>query len=203
MAKRIDPDQRREQIIEAAFRLVVAQGIGGVSLRKVADESGVNIGSVRHYFGSHEDLLKAAATEAGKRMGARLAEHPAQRLRGLRGEAAVVALAALVETVLPIDEAHAAEAIVVMELVTASRTMPVFREMAQQMGQDLFDVLVDALSELEVADAISAARQLEALIGGLTMDTLTPHGAHGASPAEMRAILRAHLGLILAAQPQS
>ncbi|WP_198587525.1 TetR/AcrR family transcriptional regulator, partial [Brevibacterium epidermidis] len=73
MPARIDPEERRQQVIEAAFRLVIVDGIEGVSLRKVADESGLNIGSVRHYFDGHHDLLTAAAEEAGDRMGRRLA----------------------------------------------------------------------------------------------------------------------------------
>ena len=44
MPVRIDPEKRRQQVLEAAFRLVVAEGIDGVSLRKVAEESGLNIG---------------------------------------------------------------------------------------------------------------------------------------------------------------
>lgn len=57
MPARIDPQERRQEVIRAAFRLVVAEGIEGVSLRKVADESGLNVGSVRHYFDGHHDLL--------------------------------------------------------------------------------------------------------------------------------------------------
>ena len=32
-------------------------------MRKVTSESGVNIGSVRYYFGSYEELMVAAAQE--------------------------------------------------------------------------------------------------------------------------------------------
>lgn len=65
---RIDPRERRRDIVRAAFRLVVAEGVAGMSLRKVAAESGLNIGSVRHYFRGHDELLIAAAEEAGDRM---------------------------------------------------------------------------------------------------------------------------------------
>lgn len=197
MPARIDPEQRRQQVIEAAFRLVIADGIEGVSLRKVADESGLNIGSVRHYFDGHHDLLTAAAEEAGDRMGRRLAEHPVKGLRGLRGDAALDALQALVETVMPIDDVRRAEAIIVVELIIASRTRPVFHAMSERMGADLFAVMRDALDELEVSDPDLAAAQLVAVIGGLTMDAVTPHGA--LSIERVRAVLRAHLRLLLTA----
>ena len=55
MPARIDPEQRRQQVIEAAFRLVVAEGMEGVSLRKVADESGLNIGCLLYTSPSPRD----------------------------------------------------------------------------------------------------------------------------------------------------
>ncbi|MBV2364679.1 TetR/AcrR family transcriptional regulator [Streptomonospora nanhaiensis] len=196
MPARIDPQERRQEVIRAAFRLVVAEGIEGVSLRKVADESGLNVGSVRHYFDGHHDLLTAAAEEAGARMGRRLASHPAEGLRGLTGEAALDALQALVEAVMPVDEPRRDEAIVVVELIMASRTMPVFRATSERMAVDLAAVLREALDFLDVPDVDLAAAQLAAVIGGLTLDTVTPHGA--LSVERMRAVLRAHLRMLLA-----
>lgn len=64
----------RTRILEAVLRLVARGGIAEASLRKVAEEAGINIGSVRHYFGSAESLMTAAAEEVGARMGQRLDE---------------------------------------------------------------------------------------------------------------------------------
>lgn len=196
MPARIDPVQRRQQIVEAAFRLVVTGGIEAVSLRKVAEESGLNIGSVRHYFDGHHDLLNAAAEEAGSRMEVRLAKHSAKGLHGLTGKAALDTLQSLVETVMPVDEARHDEAIVVVELIMAARTMPVFRTMSERMAADLADVLHDAFDALEVPEADLAAAQLTAIIGGLTLDTVTPHGS--LSVERVRTILRAQLRMLLA-----
>lgn len=196
MTPRIPPEQRRRQIIEAAFRLVVAEGIEGPSLRKVADESGMNIGSVRHYFDGHHELLAAAAEEAGDRMGRRLARHPVQRLQGLRGSAAIAAVQAMIEEVLPLDPQRRAEATVVLEFVMASRTRPVFRVMSERMGSDLSTMIRDALEAVGAPEPDLRAAQLAAVIGGLTVDALTPHGA--LSPERVRAVLGAQLRMILA-----
>lgn len=196
MPARIDPIERRQHIVEAAFRLVVNEGVEGVSLRKVADESGLNIGSVRHYFDGHSDLLGAAAEEAGARMGYRLEAHCAEDLRGLDGEDALDALQALVEAVLPIDGPRTAETIVVLELIMASRTKPVFRPMSQRMAADLDAVLREAFTCLGVPEAELAAAQLAAVIGGLSLDSVTPHG--GLSTEQLRTILRAQLRMLLA-----
>lgn len=195
MPARIDPEERRQQVIEAVFRLVVAEGIESVSLRKIADKSGLNIGSVRHYFDGHHDLLTAAAEESGNRMGRRLAKHPVDALRGLSGDAALDALQALVETVMPIDDARCAEAIIVVELIMASRTNPVFRAISERMGADLSTVMRDALDALNLSDPDLAAAQLVAVIGGLTVDAVTPHG--DLSVGRLREVLREHLRLLL------
>jgi AcrR family transcriptional regulator len=195
MPARIDQEKRRQHVIEAAFRLVVAEGIEGLSLRKVAAEAELNIGSVRHYFNGHEDLLAAAAQEAGDRMGRRLARHPVAALHGLTGEAAVDALQALIEEVLPVDAKRRDESAVVVEFILASRTRPVFAPAAQRMAADLRQVVIDALAALGLPDREATAAQLTALIGGLTIDTVTPHGSLDVE--QVRATLRAHLRTLL------
>lgn len=195
MPARVDPENRRQEVIEAAFRLVVADGIEGLSLRKVAEEARLNIGSVRHYFGGHDDLLRAAAREAGDRMGRRLGGHSADRLRGLRGVEAIDALQALVQEVLPVDEQRRDESIVVVELVMASRTRSVFHSMSESMGDDLAKVIREALEALGVPHPDTGTAQLTAIIGGLTLDAVTPHGS--VTSERIRQILRAQVQMLL------
>jgi len=195
MPARIDAEERRHIVIEAAFRMIVAEGLEGLTLRKVAVEAELNIGSVRHFFNGHEDLLAAAAQEAGNRMGRRLAQHPVEQLRGLTGEEALNALQNFLEQVLPLDEPRKEEAIVVLEFIRASRTQPVFASSAAQMASDLHDVITDALACLGVPGPSAVARQISALIGGLTLDTVTPHGALTVN--QLRSTLRGALGNLL------
>lgn len=52
---------RRERVIlDAALRLVAAQGAGGVRLRDVAGAAVVSVGSLQYYFDSRDQLLRAA-----------------------------------------------------------------------------------------------------------------------------------------------
>ena len=199
MPARINAEERRHIVIEAAFRMIVAQGLEGLTLRKVAVEAKLNIGSVRHFFNGHEDLLAAAAQEAGDRMGRRLAHYPVEQLRGLTGEEALSTLQNLVEQVLPVDEPRKEEAIVVLEVNRASRTQPVYASCAAQMARDLQDVITDALACLGVPSPSVVARQISALIGGLTLDTVTPHGALTVN--QLRSTLRGALSTLLVLGP--
>lgn len=195
MPSHINIEERRQQIVEAAFRLIVAEGIEGLTLRKIAAETDLNIGSVRYLFDSREELLTAAADEAGNRMGQRLVQHPVSRLKGLAGEEALVALQHLLEQVLPVDEERRVEAIIVIELIRASRTQAVFASSSAQMASDLHDTIAAALAVLEVPNPSAAARQVAALIGGLTLDTVTPHGS--LTVYQLRSTLRASLSNLL------
>lgn len=52
--------QRRDQILEAALRLIGSSGREAVTHRAVAEEAGVPLGSTTYYFNSRDDLLGQA-----------------------------------------------------------------------------------------------------------------------------------------------
>ena len=60
MATRLDPAERREQILDATLRLVARDGFARVTLRDVAAEVGVVHGLIRHYFPTREQLVAEA-----------------------------------------------------------------------------------------------------------------------------------------------
>src|SRR5215218_6258625 len=53
-AARIKPE---DALLDAAERLLVEIGYGGITTRRLAEEAGVNHGLVHYYFGSVENLL--------------------------------------------------------------------------------------------------------------------------------------------------
>lgn len=48
---------REQEALEATTRLIEREGIGAVSVRKVAEEAGMSSGSLRHIFPTQDDLL--------------------------------------------------------------------------------------------------------------------------------------------------
>ena len=49
--------ERRPQILAAAARVVARRGLTALRLADVADEAGVSVGTIQHYFGTRERLL--------------------------------------------------------------------------------------------------------------------------------------------------
>ncbi|MFP5353014.1 MAG: TetR/AcrR family transcriptional regulator [Actinomycetota bacterium] len=48
---------RREMLLDAAERLLIAEGFGAATTRRVAEEAGLNHGLIHYYFGSMEELF--------------------------------------------------------------------------------------------------------------------------------------------------
>ncbi|MFC8721147.1 TetR/AcrR family transcriptional regulator [Kitasatospora sp. NPDC057198] len=64
MPKIVDHEQRRARLVEAVWALAVRGGVEQVTLRKVADEAGVSMGQVQHYYPSMHDLVRDALDRA-------------------------------------------------------------------------------------------------------------------------------------------
>ncbi len=60
MPRKVDHDERRRHIVAALLRIAGNQGLGAVSLREVAQEAGVSMGAVQHYFATKEEMLSFA-----------------------------------------------------------------------------------------------------------------------------------------------
>lgn len=55
--KRLQPELRRRQILQAAVRLFYEAGFEGASLRDLSAKVGINKATIYHYFPSKEDIL--------------------------------------------------------------------------------------------------------------------------------------------------
>src|SRR3954453_23039592 len=58
---------RREQILEAALRVIGRSGREAVTHRAVAEEAGVPLGSTTYYFDSRDDLLGQALEHVARK----------------------------------------------------------------------------------------------------------------------------------------
>jgi AcrR family transcriptional regulator len=61
MGRTVDHDQRREIFASAALRVIMRDGIAGLTVRAVAKEAGFTTGALTHYFHSKDQLLIEAS----------------------------------------------------------------------------------------------------------------------------------------------
>ncbi|WP_420095461.1 TetR/AcrR family transcriptional regulator [Brevibacterium sediminis] len=203
MPKFVDPVQRRESIADALFAIVLRQGLSKVSLRNIADETGLAIGSIRHYFSGADGIVRFALETLVERVGDRLEARLAAMLPKLdagsidRDQAKELTVDFLSE-LLPLDETRRRESVVWLAFEEEARTTPelgdVF-ETSVRGTRDLMARVVESMSARGVLhtglDAQAEAETLAALIDGLTLrSALHPEVL---DPERARELLAAHL----------
>lgn len=187
MPKFVDAVIRRQEIVDAVFRIIATDGLERASLREVADEAQLAVGSVRHYFASSDELLTHAFAVVVDRIVGRLTD-AVSRLGDtppVSGEQHAAVLALLGEF-LPLDEERAVDACVWMAFKNAARTRPFLAAEADRSHRAVAAVvggLILGLAEAEGADAdhaagldqqvlVTEAELLLAVLDGLTMHAL-------------------------------
>lgn len=103
MPKKVDHEQRRREIVEAAWRLVARGGFAAATMREIAAEAGFANGALKYYFDSKDALLIAAFQHTFYRVNERAALSIGDRT-GLE------AIRLLCLEMLPLDEERRVEA---------------------------------------------------------------------------------------------
>ncbi|MFI6446697.1 TetR family transcriptional regulator C-terminal domain-containing protein [Kitasatospora sp. NPDC050543] len=206
MPKLVDPAARRRAVAQAVLAVVGRLGLEHASLRNVADESGLAIGSIRHYFADHNELMIFAMEELGARIGERLRAHTERPLASAdgTGDASTPAAAPratleeLLAEFLPLDDARREEAAVWLAFTAALHTRPQLRPCAAEHQQEMHALVSHVLSEAQRSGGLSQdldlpleTARLTALLDGLTLQAvLLPDRS---PPQLLRQVLRRHL----------
>ncbi|MFD4658168.1 TetR/AcrR family transcriptional regulator [Kitasatospora sp. NPDC058444] len=72
MPKQVDHRERRETIARALWRVVEQRGATHLTMREVAQEAGISLGQLQHYFGSRAQMLAFAMDFAGEQSALRV-----------------------------------------------------------------------------------------------------------------------------------
>jgi TetR/AcrR family transcriptional regulator, regulator of biofilm formation and stress response len=154
---------RREQILEAALRLIGREGREGITHRAVAQEAGVPLGSTTYYFDSRDDLLGQALEEVIRR--------DTERIEGLREELSAAGsaerLAGILARELVAMVGDRSLFIGEYELWLEAARRPELRDSARTWCATEQRVLTAALEQLGSSDPATDARLLVAALDGL------------------------------------
>jgi AcrR family transcriptional regulator len=181
MPRVVNHEERREEIAEAAWRIIEREGLAGADLRRIAHEAGYTTGVITHYFRNKRELMVSAFGLLVDRSTARMAKASAQA--GL-----VEALA----QVLPLDEERRREVTVWLALVSASLTDPILAEELRlryrQAREAMLPVFRSSLEEMRGADPEDVGDELLAVVDGISVDALSDPERY--PPGRQLALLR-------------
>lgn len=172
MPRTIDHEERRQRIGEAVWRIVLREGVGAVSLRTVAAEADLVLGSLRHSFPTKDALLAFAMELAHERAAARIARHA-----GVEDPVRRVRLA--LHEVMPLDDERTVEMRVHLALMAESPAHQRLAELADAAHDAIRGLCHEALTVLHDAGRVRAGLDLRratdtlhALVDGLALHAM-------------------------------
>ena len=180
--KIVDADARRQDVVQAVLRIIAVDGLERASLREVADEAGLAVGSVRHYFQGSEELLAFSFGTVVDRV--------VSRLEGLlppvQGAAAGspeqrAAVLTLLGGMLPLDEQTAMDACAWLAFKNAARIRPFLAGEADRSHREVAAIVGGVVASLLPNDEpqenlVVEAERLLATLDGLLMHALLQPG---------------------------
>jgi len=179
MPKIVDAEARRGEVVDAVFRIIAVDGLERASLREVADEAGLAVGSVRHYFASSEELLGYSFATVIDRIMFRISGALAAVEQHTAGTAEHhEAVLTLLCELLPLDEERAVDACVWMAFKNAARIRPFLAAEADRSHRGVAAVMGRLVTDLVPGDGsgeqplVIEAERLLATIDGLCMHAL-------------------------------
>ncbi|MDQ3734283.1 MAG: TetR family transcriptional regulator C-terminal domain-containing protein [Actinomycetota bacterium] len=198
MPVRLDHDQRRTELAEAVWRVIRREGVRGASVRGVAREAGLSMGSVRYFFATQEELLRFAMRAIIERATGRIEAGAPARATLAAGGDAPEAVAQVLEEVLPLDDERLGDAEVWLAFTVQGAVdeglARIRREADEGVGQLCAKCLIDLRGLGLVADDRDLATEIArlwSLMDGLTLHILLDLKQGSARTA--REILRTHL----------
>lgn len=210
MPKVVDPERRRNAIADALFDVLREGGFANVTLASVAERAGLAIGSVRHFLGTREEMLRFAFDAIADRVHRRVTARAEAVLASLDdtrlgADDRLEATADLLCELLPLDATRRDEAIVWIEFETAARTDAQLAGTSRRAAARAARLVETVLESIQRRRAIPSpfdlpteTARLSALIDGLTLhcalhpDIVGPDMARRAVTAHLRELGRRH-----------
>lgn len=182
-------EERRARVAEATWRVIAERGIAAVSVRTVAAEAGMAVGSLRHLFPAQRELLEFSAELMIERATARVsAVEP--------GPDAVDYALAVIAELMPLAPPTRREFEINIALIAETPANPGLARIRDDAHARLLDLFARIVAMLRGQDAPTEAgerdaRRLLALVDGLGLHLL--HRSSGDDPSWALDLVREEL----------
>jgi AcrR family transcriptional regulator len=172
MPKIVDHDQRRRELLSAARRVIVRDGIDAATTRAIAKEAGYSNGVLAHYFADKDEILLSALRQSHQRIRARLAD----KVDGVTG---LAALRELLLDNLPLDAERTQETRLEVSFWSRSLASDRLAEVQRAEAGELRAAVRELLAQARAAGELRSDDNLDdltehllALVDGLSLHLL-------------------------------
>ncbi|MEU6427902.1 TetR/AcrR family transcriptional regulator [Microbispora sp. NPDC046973] len=188
MPKIVNHEERRGEVVAAARRIILREGIEAATTRAIAKEAGYSNGVLTHYFADKDEILLSALEASHRRIADRLREK-------LSGRTGLAALRELLLDNVPLDDERAGETGLEVGFWGRSLTSPALLEVQRREAAELRYLVTSLLRAAAEAGEIRTDEDLEdvaerllALVDGLSVHRLL-YPAHVTGERLQRLIL--------------
>ncbi|MEN1986207.1 TetR/AcrR family transcriptional regulator [Paenibacillus hubeiensis] len=172
MPKIVDHEKQRKMLAAAAIRVIRDHGLEHATVRNIAKEAGLSVGSMRHYFATQAELFAFCMNL--------FADRVQQRVEALQMNGSVLQnMKNLLLQFLPLDEDRKIEMEVWFSFTAKVLVYPELKKLSDQMHQGMYMSAQYVIQELQTQgltdpdmDAGVETEKLYALIDGLAIHML-------------------------------
>ncbi|MET8001825.1 TetR/AcrR family transcriptional regulator [Nonomuraea glycinis] len=172
MPKIVDHDERRREVLTAASRVIVRDGIDAATTRAIAKEAGYSNGVLAHYFTDKDEILLSALRQSHQHIRERLA-------RKVDAASGLAALRELLLDNLPLDAERTQETRLEVSFWSRSLASERLAEVQRAEGAELRSAVRDLLGQARAAGELTSEQSLDdlteqllALVDGLSLHLL-------------------------------
>jgi AcrR family transcriptional regulator len=169
MPKIVDHDERREEILQAAIRVIDSVGLDNTTTRAIALESGYSNGVLSHYFQDKDDILQSILVKTHRQFMDRV-EH------SMRGKDEFGRLWAMLMQNLPLDGERRVETLMEITFWPRAVSNPTSRAFQRDAADELLTWLQSLITDVRAAAGLDSdltdadiAELLIAVIDGLSV----------------------------------
>lgn len=136
MPKIIDHENRKEKIAESAYRIICNSGLENATVRNIAKEAGLSMGSMRYFFSSQGQLYVYCMELINKRFEKRIygLEYP-------EADPPLEHIKRILNQLLPLDEERRLEMEVWLSFNTKSLNDPNLQPISNRMYEDIYIII--------------------------------------------------------------
>ncbi|MFE6995514.1 TetR/AcrR family transcriptional regulator [Microbacterium sp. NPDC057659] len=199
MPKAIDHDQRRRDIIDVTWNLIVKGGLEAATMREIASEAGFANGALKHYFPGKDDIITGAYQRSMDQVMARIAAAS----EGLTG---IDALRAIARATTPLDAESRDSARVLLAFwergLSSEEIRVAYGELLRTWHDDTISRIADCRAagtiDTDATDEELAGELIMMNVGGTVLSAIAPEFA---TPAMLNAMVDAFFRRVGAPEP--
>jgi AcrR family transcriptional regulator len=169
MPKIVDHDERREEILQAAIRVIDSVGLDNTTTRAIALESGYSNGVLSHYFQDKDDILQSILVKTHRQFMDRVE-------RSMRGKDEFGRLWAMLMQNLPLDGERRVETLMEITFWPRAVSDSTSRAFQRDAADELLTWLQSLITDVRAAAGLDSdltdadiAELLIAVIDGLSV----------------------------------